>query len=244
MRPRREAAKKRALSDGAKDDATESEPFEDSGDEYKEESAAKKRKSSAGPAKRGRPSLAKNGNSKKTKKPQQPASSDEDDDDKTSSETDEDADASPNTEKTERSSVKTKPDKDGFMELLMFKNDLSPDFRTDEKLCMWRREASLLQKYIFVIDESKNKTLLFKASSVYSCWEEKRKTDFFHFKVQLVGNKKDDKVKVIDLDDFIRHAEDKTRPTVDISPKGAEGGETYEEDSEAESVDGDDDDEE
>lgn len=102
---------------------------------------------------------------------------------------------------------KNQPDKDGIMELYLFKNDLTKDFRTDEKLCMWRRDgASLLQKYMVNSDESQNNDIIFKASSVYSCWEEKRKNDFFQIKVQLVGDKKEGKVKVVDIAEFERYA--------------------------------------
>lgn len=102
---------------------------------------------------------------------------------------------------------KNQPDKDGNMELYLFKNDLTKDFRTDEKLCMWRRDgASLLQKYMVITDESQNSDIIFKASSVYSCWEEKRKNDFFQIKVQLVGDKKEGKVKVVDIQEFDKYA--------------------------------------
>lgn len=120
------------------------------------------------------------------------------------------------------------------MELYLFKNDLTSDYRKDEKLCMWRRDgASLLQKYMVVTDESKNKDIIFKASSVYSCWEEKRKNDFFQIRVQIVGEKKDGKVKVLDISEFDKFAKE-DRPKIDITPKGAEGGETYNDDEEDE----------
>lgn len=102
------------------------------------------------------------------------------------------------------------------MELYLFKNDLTKEFREDEKLCMWRRDgASLLQKYMVVSDESKSKQqdIIFKASSVYSCWEEKRKNDFFQIKVQIIGDKKEGKVKVVDVQEFIRYSQE-DRPKV------------------------------
>lgn len=109
---------------------------------------------------------------------------------------------------------KNQPDKDGNMELYLFKNDLTKEFRTDEKLCMWRRDgASLLQKYMVVSDESQSKDIIFKASSVYSCWEEKRKNDFFQIKVQIIGDKKEGKVKVVDVQEFVRYSQE-DRPKV------------------------------
>lgn len=100
------------------------------------------------------------------------------------------------------------------MELYLFKNDLTKEFRTDEKLCMWRRDgASLLQKYMVVSDESQSGDIIFKASSVYSCWEEKRKNDFFQIKVQLIGDKKEGKVKVVDIAEFEKYASE-DRPKV------------------------------
>lgn len=105
------------------------------------------------------------------------------------------------------------------MELYLFKNDLTKEFRTDDKLCMWRRDgASLLQKYMVVTDESQSSDIIFKASSVYSCWEEKRKNDFFQIKVQLVGDKKEGKVKVVDIPEFERFAVE-DRPKVYLKKK-------------------------
>lgn len=117
---------------------------------------------------------------------------------------------------------KNQPDKDGNMELYLFKNDLTKDFRNDPKLCMWRRDgASLLQKYLVVKNEDDIREVYFNASSVYSCWEEKRKNDFFQIKVTLVGEKKDGKVKVIDVDELEKFAAE-DRPQVDLTPKGAD----------------------
>lgn len=117
---------------------------------------------------------------------------------------------------------KNQPDKDGFMELYLFKNDLTKAFREDPKLCLWRRDgASLLQKYLVVKNESETRDVYFNASSVYSCWEEKRKHDFFQIKVQLIGEKKDGKVQVVNIDELEQYAAE-DRPPVDLTPKGAE----------------------
>lgn len=115
---------------------------------------------------------------------------------------------------------KNQPDKDGNMELYLFKNDLTKDFRNDAKLCMWRRDgASLLQKYLVVKTDDGSRDVFFNASSVYSCWEEKRKNDFFQIKVTLVGEKKDGRVKVIDIDELEKFAAE-DRPKIDLTPKG------------------------
>lgn len=115
---------------------------------------------------------------------------------------------------------KNQPDKDGYMDLYLFKNDLTKDYRNDEKLCMWRRDgASLLQKFLVVKDSSAN--LIFKGSSVYSCWEEKRKNDFFQIKVQLLGEKKESKVRVVDLKELEGFANE-DRPKIDLTSKAAD----------------------
>lgn len=57
------------------------------------------------------------------------------------------------------------------MELYLFKNDLTKEYRTDDKLCLWRRDgASLLQKYLVDLGEETlaNGSMIFKGSSVYS----------------------------------------------------------------------------
>lgn len=142
------------------------------------------------------------------------------------------------TEKKSRATAalgKNQPDKDGNMELYLFKNDLTKEYCSDDKLCMWRRDgASLLQKYLVVREESNGRDLVFKASSVYSCWEEKRKNDFFQIKVTLIGDRKEGKVRIVDAAELEKFAlED--RPKVDVTPKGA--------DSTAENNQNDDDDE-
>lgn len=115
---------------------------------------------------------------------------------------------------------KNQPDKDGYMDLYLFKNDLTKDYRNDEKLCMWRRDgASLLQKFLVVKDSSSS--LVFKGSSVYSCWEEKRKNDFFQIKVQLLGEKKESKVRVVDMKELEAFANE-DRPKIDLTSKAAD----------------------
>ncbi|XP_031625356.1 cilia- and flagella-associated protein 251-like [Contarinia nasturtii] len=138
---------------------------------------------------------------------------------------------------------KNQPDKDGNFELNLFKNDLTDDFRNDDKMCMWRRDgSSLLQKYMMLVEESEGPEIIFKASSVYSCWEEKRKNDFVQVRVTTVGDKKDGKVKVIDIAEFEKMAAGNLEK-VDTTPKGAEGGENYEEGSECEEDEEDEEDE-
>lgn len=58
----------------------------------------------------------------------------------------------------------------------------------------------------------------------YSCWEEKRKHDFFEIKVQCVGDKKDGVVKVLDVEELTKFAlED--RPLIDTGINEDDGGE-------------------
>lgn len=137
-------------------------------------------------------------------------------------------------QKKTKSSLNAKgfPDKDGKFDLYIFKNDLSKDFKNDPKLCMWRRDgSSLLQKYLKATEDDNDKDILFKASSVYSCWEEKRKHDFFEIKVQCVGDKKDGVVKVLDVEELTKFAlED--RPMIDTGINEEDGGEGEENDEE------------
>lgn len=192
-----------------------------------------KRKSS-----RGRPSGG-GGSAKKAKKESESEEEEDEDEEPEDEEEeemeseDEDADSDGPAKKNQKDSTpkrgrasanigKNQPDKDGNMELYLFKNDLTKEFRNDPKLCMWRRDgASLLQKYLVVKNEDDDREIYFNASSVYSCWEEKRKNDFFQIKVTLVGEKKDGKVKVIDVDEFEKFAAE-DRPQVDLTPKGAD----------------------
>lgn len=52
----------------------------------------------------------------------------------------------------------------------------------------------------------------------YSCWEEKRKNDFFQIVVQTVGDKKDGKVKVVDVEALAGYAAE-DRPEVETKPQ-------------------------
>lgn len=177
---------------------------------------------------------------KKSKK-EESEEEDEDEEDEESEEElddddDEDESADGKTPKKSAPQKKTKsslnakgfPDKDGKFDLYIFKNDLSKDFKNDPKLCMWRRDgSSLLQKYLKATEDDNDKDILFKASSVYSCWEEKRKHDFFEIKVQCVGDKKDGVVKVLDVEELTKFAlED--RPMIDTGINEEEGGEADE----------------
>lgn len=71
----------------------------------------------------------------------------------------------------------------------------------------------MLQKYMIVSDESQSGDIIFNASSVYSCWEEKRKTDFFPIKVHQIGDQKKGTVKVVDIAEFEKYASE-DRPKV------------------------------
>ncbi|XP_055300288.1 uncharacterized protein LOC129567443 [Sitodiplosis mosellana] len=231
-----------SAADSHSEDEQEPEAFaEDSGEDWKPE----EKKGKAGKGKRRQqsaPVTPKGRGGKKSKKIESEESDDEVDDEV---ESDDDVNEE-NVKKTDKKSKVTvgrnQPDKNGVFELNMFKNDLTKEFRNDEKLCMWRRDgASLLQKYMVVIDESSNGNIIFKASSVYSCWEEKRRHDFFQIEVKVVGDKKESKVKVLDVAEFERLAlED--RPKIDITPRGAIGGENYEENSEDDYEENDDED--
>lgn len=147
-----------------------------------------------------------------------------DDDDEDENDDDEDGEEASGKSRRRAISGKNHPDKDGFMELYLFKNDLTKDYRTDEKLCLWRRDgASLLQKYLVELEDGDaDGSLIFKQSSVYSCWEEKRKSDFFTIKVKVVGDKRDGKVRVVDIDELHGFATDETRQPVDTTPNGAD----------------------
>jgi len=185
--------------------------------------AAGKRKSAGG-----------KGAKKPAKKSKKDDSEEEDEDEEEDEESEEELDDEEEEsgdgktpKKSTKSSLNAKgfPDKDGKFDLYIFKNDLSKDFKNDPKLCMWRRDgSSLLQKYLKAQDDDNDKDILFKASSVYSCWEEKRKHDFFEIKVQCVGDKKDGVVKVLDVEELTKFAlED--RPLIDTGINEEDGGE-------------------
>lgn len=79
----------------------------------------------------------------------------------------------------------------------------------------------------------------------YSCWEEKRKNDFFQIVVQTVGDKKDGKVKVVDVEALAGYAaedrpEGDTKPQISTAPPTGnnmdeeDGGEDEEDEDEEE----------
>lgn len=78
--------------------------------------------------------------------------------------------------------------------------------------------------------------MLISSISQYSCWEEKRKHDFFEIKVQCVGDKKDGVVKVLDVDELTKFAlED--RPLIDTGINEEDGGDGEGEENEDEDED-------
>lgn len=94
------------------------------------------------------------------------------------------------------------------------KNDLSENFRKNELLCMWRRgDKNMLQKFLIVPNESQNEDIIFKATSVYLCWDQMRNDDFYLIRVRCFGDKMDGKVKVIDKHEIERYAME-NRPKV------------------------------
>ena len=102
---------------------------------------------------------------------------------------------------------KYQSDKNGCVPMYLFKNDLTKQFRRNKELSIWRRHGrGLLQKYLIVTDESQDIDIIFKEMLSYSCWEEKRTRDFIEIKVQLIGDKKEGKVKVVDVPEFERYA--------------------------------------
>jgi len=223
------------------DSENEDDPsLEDSEEDWKPEKKAGRGGSKAAPkggAKR-KSAGTKSRAAKKSKKeeseseeePDEDEEDEEDEDDEDYDESDDGGSArgnksdskSPKKARGVSSLGKNQPDKDGNLELYLFKNDLTKDYRTDSKLCMWRRDgASLLQKYIVVKPDPDDKELIFNASSVYSCWEEKRKNDFFQIKVKILGDKKDGKVKVVNLPELEQFATE-DRPKVDTTPQAAD----------------------
>lgn len=93
------------------------------------------------------------------------------------------------------------------MELYLFKNDLTKEFRSNEKLCMWYRwNDNDLQKYLIVLDESQFGDIIFKASPVYLHWTKNGPNDFFQIKVQSIGVEGEGKVKVVDVAEFEKYS--------------------------------------
>lgn len=68
---------------------------------------------------------------------------------------------------------------------------------------------------MIITDESQDSDIIFKASSVYSCWAEKRTSEFFEIKVQLIDDEEEGEVKVVDAQEFERYVVE-NRPKVCI----------------------------
>lgn len=217
------------VTNNVESDNDNSEEVEDSGDDWRPAPKAGGRGSNRGSPKTGgkrkvaagKKSVAKKRREETESEDEDEEEEEEDDDDFDDDDEDEESSDKRKSGKRGRAATVNRPDRDGNMELFLFKNDLNKEFKTDAKLCMWRRDgASLLQKYIVEKAEAGAKDLIFKGSSVYSCWEEKRRNDFFQIKVQLVGDKKDQRVKVLDMDELQKFANE-DRPKIDLTPKGA-----------------------
>lgn len=103
----------------------------------------------------------------------------------------------------------TQLDGNGYFELYLFKNIVTKNFRTDEHLCMWRREgAKMLQKFCVIKPDPDENELMFRATRIYSCWPRWGKYDFFKIKVAFVGDEKHGRVKIVDLAGLVKRVEE------------------------------------
>lgn len=126
-----------------------------------------------------------------------------------------------------KKSEKNYPDRNGVFQLYVYKADLSPNYLTDEKLCLWRWDGDLLlQKYIRIKDPRHK--FVFTSSSVYSNWNEQRKHDFEIVDVKCF-EENDRRVTLMNMKKFHELAEQNSTSRYD-PPKGYRAAEEEDDD--------------
>uniref|UniRef100_A0A6B2E9R3 Uncharacterized protein n=1 Tax=Phlebotomus kandelakii TaxID=1109342 RepID=A0A6B2E9R3_9DIPT len=204
---------------------------DDSGEDWQPEkegdaAAAGKKKGGAkvaGPAKKvtpakrkapaGKPSKATKG-----KKAKKESSDDEDldDDDDVEDDSDEefpsDSDESEEEVKNGDGTKKKRPakkegaDPNGVFTLYVKKMDLKNGLNEQQNLFMWKRDgSSLLQRFKQNKTEN-NEDYVFSPTTVYSCWEDRRKHEYFEVKTKSTSGG-DGLVTVVDKEEFAKFIE-------------------------------------
>lgn len=100
------------------------------------------------------------------------------------------------------STLRSFPDKCGFLNLYIFKGDLKDGIINNTQVCLWRRDgSSLLQKYL------RDKTVdsdipRYNSSMVYSCWEDKRADEYLEVKVRCIEQTKQVRVELTNVEEL------------------------------------------
>uniref|UniRef100_A0A1L8DWF6 Putative histone deacetylase hdt1 n=1 Tax=Nyssomyia neivai TaxID=330878 RepID=A0A1L8DWF6_9DIPT len=199
----------------------------------------------ATPAKRKAPAAKAKGGKKKAKK----ESSDEDEDDDVEDDSDEefpsDSEESGDEVKNGDGSKKKRPtkkeggDPNGVYTLYVKKMDLKNGLNVEENLFMWKRDgSSLLQR--FKQNKTGNKDdYVFTPTTVYSCWEDRRKEEYFEVKTKSASGG-DGLVTIVDKEEFAKFIEQsKTYVKADSEDENeeGEGGDNSEDEEEGEEDD-------
>ncbi|XP_055686614.1 nucleolin isoform X2 [Lutzomyia longipalpis] len=233
---------------------------EDSGEDWQPEKdgdgavAGKKKGAKVAPAKKGTPAKRKapaakpKGGKKKAKK----ESSDDDDDDEDDVEDDSDEEFPSDSEdsgeevkngdgtKKKRPAKKEGGDPGGIFTLYVKKMDLKNGLNEQQKLFMWKRDgSSLLQRFKQNETDDKN-DYIFTPTTVYSCWEDRRREEYFEVKTKSTSGG-DGLVTIVDKEEFAKFIEQsKTyeKPeSEDENEEEGEGGENSEDEEEGEEDD-------
>ncbi|XP_055702135.1 nucleolin [Phlebotomus papatasi] len=201
----------------------------------------------ATPGKRKAPA-AKAGKATKGKKAKKESSDDDDGDDDDDIEDESDEEFPSDSEESEeevkngdgtkkkRPAKKEGADPNGVFTLYVKKMDLKNGLNEQQNLFMWKRDgSSLLQRF------KQNKTdpneYVFTPTTVYSCWEDRRKDEYFEVKTKSASGG-DGLVTIVDKEEFAKFIEQsKTyeKPeSEDENEEEGEGGDNSEDEEEGE----------
>ncbi|XP_053695921.1 glutamic acid-rich protein [Sabethes cyaneus] len=115
------------------------------------------------------------------------------------------ANSSPKPQPLQRkiaNSLKSFPDKCGFLNLYIFKGDLKEGIINNTEVCLWRRDgSSLLQKYLRDTAATTDNPQ-YISSMVYSCWEDKRADEYLEVKVKCLDQAKQIHVELVNASEI------------------------------------------
>ncbi|GAB0093869.1 hypothetical protein DMENIID0001_090560 [Sergentomyia squamirostris] len=208
------------VSDG--DDSGEDwQPAKDDGTKGKKGAVAKvgsaKKPAAAAAAGKRKAPAAKSPKGGATKKKAKKESSDEEDveDEEDVDESDEDFDDSEDEEeedvkngdgtKKKRSGKKEGADPNGVYTLYVKKMDLKSGLTEQQNLFMWKRDGSSLLQRFKQNKTDKDDDYIFTPTTVYSCWEDRRKDEYFEVKTSAAGG--DGQVTIVDKEEFAKFIE-------------------------------------
>ncbi|XP_059612572.1 nucleolin [Phlebotomus argentipes] len=108
--------------------------------------------------------------------------------------------------KKKRTAKKESADPNGMFTLYVKKMDLKSGFTDQQNLFMWKRDGSSLLQRFKQNRTEKSDDYIFAPTTVYSCWEDRRKDEYFEVKTKSTSGG-DGLVTIVDKEEFAKFIE-------------------------------------